>query len=256
MRILDCSTIETTIKSLSHLLKTNKNTVNSFIESNKYRVTKKDKYWHYDNLYINDVLNYFNLHEDEIFPDKLLMFHLTSGIDDSSFRNNGILNLDSLIKSQTFSAFFAGSGIHIHYVEESPPIIEFNGKKIKDEMLFHRFNRDNCINGFLIKEDAENNPNVRHIRECPEFIWDISKLIKMPELVGKWKESAKPMMLSLLVNFKDIDYFEPSEYVMKAIEYVLFKKTGYWGPDNNFMVFLQGDVCIAPVNIIEITELI
>lgn len=143
----------------------------------------------------------------------------------------------------------------IHYEEGSPPLIHFKGKVFKDEILFHRFNSDRCINGFLIKEGAESNSNVRHIRECPEFIWDISKLIHMPGLIGKWKESAKSMKLSLLVNFKDINYFEPAEYVLKAVEYVLFKKTNYWDPDNNFMVFLKEDVCISPENITQIDEL-
>ncbi|PGY10623.1 hypothetical protein [Bacillus sp. AFS031507] len=255
MCILDCSTVETTINSLSDLLKTNEKTINLFIKRNKYRITNKDKCWHYDNLYIEDVLNYFNLREDEILPDKLLMFHLTSGIDDSSFRKNGILNLKSIIKNEIFSSFFADLGIQIHYEEGSPPIIKFKGKEFKDEMLFHRFNTDKCINGFLIKEDAENNSNVRHIRECPEFIWDISKLINMPELVGKWKESAKPLKLSLHVNFEDINCFKPLDFVLKAIEYVLFKNTGYWDPDKNLMVFLHEDVCISSENITETEEL-
>ncbi|WP_342489184.1 hypothetical protein MKX67_09030 [Cytobacillus sp. FSL W7-1323] len=256
MRILNCSTVETTIKSLSDLLKTDEVNIISFIKSNKYRITNKDKLWHYDNLYIDDILNYFNLKVDEILPDKLLMFHLTTGIDDSSFRQNGILNLESIITKGILSDFFADLGIKIHYEINSPPIIRFKGKEFTDKMLFHRFNNDNCINGFLIKEDAENNSNVGHIRECPEFIWDISDLIKMPEIVSEWKKSAKPMKLSLLVNFEHVDYYEPSDYVLKAIEYVLFKNTGYWDPGQNFMVFLQGKVCISPENITEVVELI
>ncbi|MDV2684006.1 hypothetical protein RYX56_06420 [Alkalihalophilus lindianensis] len=254
MRILDCSTVETTIKSLSDLLKTDEKSINSFINSNKYRIINKDKCWRYDNLYIDDVLSHFNLQLQEIYPDKLFMFHLTTGIGDGSFRQNGVLNLESIIKNDILSAFFAEFGIQINYEVNSPPIIKFKGQEFTDDMLFHRFNKDKCINGFLIKEDAENNSNVRHIRECPEFIWDISNLIKMPELVGKWKKSAKPMKLSLLVNFEDVDYFEPLEYVLKAIEYVLFKNTSYWDPDKNFMVFLQGEVCISPENITEIEE--
>jgi hypothetical protein len=253
--ILDCSTVETTIKSLSKLLKTDVKTINSFIESNTYRITNKDKMWNYDNLYIKDVLNYFNLRKDEILPEKLVMFHLTSGIDDSNFRENGILNLESLINKGILSDFFSDLGIQILYKKNSPPVIKYMGKEFKDEMLFHRFNKDKCINGFLIKEDAENNSNVNHIRQCPEFIWDISRLIRMPELVERWKEKAKPMKLSLLVNFDDVSYFEPSEYVLKATEYVLFKKTSDWGSHHNFMVFLQEDICISSENIIEIEEL-
>lgn len=253
--MLDCSTVETTLKSLSELLKTDEETVNMFIEGNKYRITNKDKCWYYDNLYIGDILDFFNLNKDEILPDKLIMFHLTSGIDDSSFRQNGILNLQSVIKNEILSSFFTASGVKIYYEEGSPPLIHFKGKVFKDEMLFHRFNSDRCINGFLIKEDAESNSNVRHIRECPEFIWDISKLIHMPGLIGKWKESVKSMKLSLLVNFEDINYFEPAKYVLKAVEYVLFKKANYWVPDKNFMVFLNEDVCISPENITQIDEL-
>lgn len=253
--MLDCSTVETTLKSLSVLLETDEKTVNTFVESNRYRVTNKDKCWYYDNLFIEDILDFFNLYKDEILPDKLLMFHLTSGIDDSSFRQNGILNLESIIKNDILSSFFLTSGIKIHYEESLPPLIYYKGKVFKDEMLFHRFNSDRCINGFLIKEDAESNSNVRHIRECPEFIWDISELIHKPGLIGKWKESTKSMKLSLLVNFKDINYFDPAEYVLKAFEYVLFKKKNYWDPDNNFMFFLKEDVCISPENIIQIDEL-
>lgn len=255
LRILDCSTVEATMKSLSILLKTDDKTLNLFIESNKHRITNKDKWCHYDNLSIEDILNYFNLPEDEILPDKLLMFHLTSGINDSSFRQNGILNLESIIKNEILSAFFADSGIQIHYKKGLLPVIKFKGKEFRDEMLFHRFNKDNCINGFLIKEDAENNTNVSHIRECPEFIWDISNLINMPDLVAKWKENVKPMKMSLLVNFEDINSFDPSDYVLKALEYVLFKHTGYWDPEKNYMVFLQEDVCISAENIAEIEEL-
>ncbi|SMQ77510.1 hypothetical protein SAMN05444673_2839 [Bacillus sp. OV166] len=255
MRILDCSTIETTIKSLSTLLKTDQKTVNLFIESNKYRITNNDKNTYYDNLSIENVLNFFNLRENEILPNKLLMFHLTSGIDDTSFRQNGILNLETVIKNGILSDFFSESGVQIKYEEGSPPIIKYKGKDYSDEMLFHRFNTDNCINGFLIKEDAENNRNVSHIRECPEFIWDISKLIRMPQLVGKWTENAKPMKLSLLLNFEDVQHYNPSEYVLKAIEYVLFKNTSFWDPDKNFMVFLHEDVCISPKNIMEVTQI-
>ncbi|MGF3103687.1 hypothetical protein [Rossellomorea sp. DUT-2] len=255
MRILDCSSVETTLKSLSDLFGTNEETLVMFIDSNKDRISNIDKLWKYNNIYIEDVLKYFNLRKDDILPDKLFMFHLTSGIDESSFQQNGILNIESIIKNDIFSSFFADSGISIQYEEGAPPLIHFMGKSFKDEMLFHRFNSDKCINGFLIKEDAENNSNVRHIRECPEFIWDISKIIHMPELIEKWKASAKPMKLSLLVNFEDINYFNPSEYVLKAIEYVLFKKTGYWDPDKNFMVFLNEDGFVSPENITEINEL-
>jgi len=254
LRILDCSTVETTIKSLSDLLKTDDNTLNLFIESNKHRITNKDK-WSYDNIYIEDLLNYFNLTEKEILPDKLLMFHLTSGIDDIGFRKYGILNLESLVKNGILSTFFADSGIQIHYEIGIPPVIKYNGKEFSDKMLSHRFNKDNCINGFLIKEDAENNTNVTHIRECPEFIWNISELIDMPDLVTKWKENAQPMKISLLVNFDDINFIKSSDYVLRAFEYVLFKHTGYWDPDHNFMVFLQEDVCISPKNIMRIEEL-
>lgn len=110
--MLDCSTVETTLKSLSELLKTDEETVNMFIECNKYRVTNKNKCWYYDNLCIGDVLDFFNLRKVEIHPDKLLMFHLTSGIDDSSFRQNGILNLQSIIKNDILSSFFIAFGIN------------------------------------------------------------------------------------------------------------------------------------------------
>lgn len=134
LSVLDCSTVETTLKSLSKLLRTDVETVNMFIESNKYRITNEDKCWHYDNLYIGDVLDFFNLRKDEIFPDKLLMFHLTSGIDDSSFRQNGILNLQAIIKNDILSSFFTNSGVEIHYEEGSPPLIHSNGKVFKDEI--------------------------------------------------------------------------------------------------------------------------
>lgn len=254
MRILNCSSIETTIKSLSTLLKTKEEILNSFIESNKYRIQNNDSQWKYNNLTIDDILNHFNIGEHEILPDKLVMFHLTAALDKSTFREKGILNLESVIKGEIFSSFLEEYGIKMYYQDDSPPLLKFKGREYKEEQLAHRFKNDKCINGFLINEDAENNTNVSHIRECPEFIWDIGKLISMPEIVDKWKEKAKPMKLSLLVNFEDIKFFEPSNYILKAIEYVLFKRTGYWGPNDNYMVFLKEDICISPEKILEIEK--
>lgn len=254
MRILNCSSVETTIKSLSTLLKTKEEILNSFIDSNKYRITNNDGIWKYNDLTIEDILNHFHLNENEILPDKLVMFHLTSALDDSSFREKGILNLESVIKDDIFSGFLEECGIKVCYQDNFPPLLEFKGKEYKEELLFHRFKNDKCINVFLINEDAENNTNVSHIRECPEFIWDIGKLIKMPEIVCKWKEKTKPIKLSLLVDYGDINSFEPSKYVLNAIEYILFKQTGYWGPDENYMVFLKEDICISPEKILKIEK--
>jgi hypothetical protein len=254
MRILNCSSVETTIKSLSTLLKTKEEIINSFIDSNKYRITSNESQWNYNNLTIDDILNHFNLGENEIIPDKLIMFHLTSALDDSTFREKGILNLESVIKDKIFSSFLEDYGIKMYYQNDLPPLLEFKGKEYREEQLAYRFKNDKCINGFLINEDAENNTNVSHIRECPEFFWDIGKLIKMPKIVDKWKEKAKPMKLSLLVNFEDINFFEPSNYILKAIEYILFKRTGYWGPNENYMVFLKEDICISPGKILEIEK--
>jgi len=255
LRILDCSTVETTIESLSTLLKTDRETLNSFVENNAHRITYKNKFLEYKNLCIEDVVNYFNIREEEMIPDKIMVFHLTSAVDDCSFFNYGLLNLESVITEGVMNDFFASSNVEILYKEGATPIIKYKDKEFKDEMLAHRFSVDNCINGFLIKEGAENHEYVQHIRTCPEFICDMSRLAGIPNLQEEWERRAKPMMLSILVNYNDIIALKPLEYVLYALDFLVLKKASYWSEDQNYMIHLNEVVCISPENIAKVEEL-
>ncbi|MBT2730648.1 hypothetical protein J7E63_27900 [Bacillus sp. ISL-75] len=103
MRILDCSTIETTIKSLSTLLKTDQKTVNLFIESNKYRITNNAKNTYYDNLSIENVLNYFNLRENEI-KEPLRQYENAQRVwKGIAFENVGFAHIGTSLKTTNIS---------------------------------------------------------------------------------------------------------------------------------------------------------
>lgn len=255
MKVLDCTTIETTFKSLSVLFKTDVKSVKNFIENNEYRLSRDGEYWSYDALKIEDILGYFNLYEKEIIPEKVVIFHITSTPTLSNFRDYGVLNLKSALENELFSSFFSNAGVKINYDENSPPLICYQEETFEDTLLFNRFFTDACVNGFLINEDAEDNPNITHIRNCPEFIHDISRLIKMPGLVEQWQRIAKSMKISMYVDFEDLNHYEPAEYVLKAVEYILFKNKYYWSPRENYIVYLKENINVPPENIIRIDEI-
>ncbi|MGF7535198.1 hypothetical protein AAGG74_16210 [Bacillus mexicanus] len=251
MKILDCSTVESTHQSLADIFQTDIEGVKHFVKKSENKFVKYEG-MKTEDLCIEDILDYFKLEKEEVLPDKLVLFHLTSGLDDRGFRKHGILNLENVIKKGLLNNFFEQNGISIICKENNKPIIKHNNKEYVDERLFWRFSADNCINGFLVREEAENNNNVKDLRECPEFISDISRLLGMPELVSNWKTSTNAMVLSLIVDFKEVNDFDPNRFIIGAVEYLALKNKSSWGSEDNKMVFLSEKANIPPSDILKV----
>lgn len=147
MKTLDCSTIESTQNSLISLFKTDLDGLNKFLLACNEKITFNNGIKDCS-LTFNDILTYFQLDNEEVLPDRITMFHLSSSVDDSSFKEHGLLNLENVIKKGLLNEFFLKNGIKIVYKEGVAPIITYKNKDYTDEHLFWRFNQDKCINGF------------------------------------------------------------------------------------------------------------
>ncbi|WP_394555621.1 hypothetical protein C1N61_29890 (plasmid) [Priestia aryabhattai] len=255
MKILDCSNIKTTITSLCKLLNTDEKHLKEFIKQNTYRVVKDRRMTTYNDLKIEDVTTYFAVKKEEILPDKVVMFHLTSAANPKTYTQNGLLNLHTIVKRGLMDEFFSECNLRLIYKEGEIPLVEFDNRVVEFALLDHRFKGDQCINGFLIKEGAEHNSNVEHLRNCPEFIIDIGNLPGIPNLKEIWTRKAVPLKLTLEVNFDDINEWDVYNYILEPLKYLIFKETSSWSLGDNFMVFLKENIDVLPEKIIKIEEL-
>ncbi|MEM4992479.1 hypothetical protein WKH56_08060 [Priestia sp. SB1] len=255
MKILDCSNVKTTITSLCKLFNTTEKHLEEFIKQNTYRVVKDRGMTTYNGLTIEDVTTYFGVKKEGILPDRVLMFHLTSAANPETYTQNGLLNLHTIVTKGLMDEFFSECDLRLIYKEGEMPLVQFNNNVVEFAMLDHRFKSDQCINGFLIKEDAEHNSNVEHLRNCPEFIIDMGKLPGIPSLKETWTRKAVPLKLTLEVNFDDINEWDVYNYILEPLKYLIFKKTFSWSSGDNFMVYLKENIDVPPEKIIKIEEL-
>ncbi|MED4285080.1 hypothetical protein P4679_24480 [Priestia megaterium] len=255
MKILDCSDVKTTITSLCKLLNATEKHLEGFIKQNTYRVVEDRGMTTYNDLKIEDVTTYFDVKKEEILPDRVLMFHLTSAANPKTYTQNGLLNLHTVVTKGLMDNFFTECNLKIVYKEGEMPLVQFNNTTVEYSMLDHRFKEDQCINGFLIKEGAEYNSHVKHLRDCPEFIIDMGKLPGIPNLKEIWIRKAVPLKLTLEVNFKDINEWDVYNYILEPLRYLILKQTASWSLGDNFMVFLKENINVPPEKVVKIEEL-
>jgi hypothetical protein len=259
--LLNCIDLVRTYESLGKIL----GHLGKFILQNSKRITcENGYYWRYDNLTIQDVKSYFNKYEFDF--DEIAIYHVVAIINKESYMEKGLLNLGSLAKDSNndFTNFLKEFGISFRQDREGNPDFEYNGIKISSDYVQHRLQKDQCINGFLLGESCLLDTNVSAIRECPEIIAHISReVINLPNLRNSWMQRAIPSFVSFKVKIeqidsstfnKDLSIEEKKEFfLLKSIEYLLFKHTHY--PLENPMIYLKENINVCPERIMSITEL-
>lgn len=263
--MINCFNFEQTIKSLEPILDTTSQEILKFVNLIKYKVKQEGVFWNYSGLEIKEIKDYFKVEHFDF--ESIVVHHVAAMLDEDSYRNNGLMSLGNLVITQnSFTQFFHSFGIT--FVKDSNGQIEMykDNEVIATEYTDHRLKKDQCINGFLLGEQALTSSNVKQMWHCPELISHISReLLKSNKMEMKWKEQAKPSILSFKVEIDSIDsstfygsankqLHEKQEFfVCKAIEFLLHKVTHY--PFDETMIFLKEDVSIPPEDIITITHI-
>lgn len=263
--MLNCFNFEQTVKSLEPILDTTGQQIIKFANSIRYKVKQEGSFWNYSGLEVKEIKDYFKVERFNF--ESIVVHHVAAILNEESYRRNGLMSLgDLIITENSFSNFFHSFGIT--FVKNSNGQVEmYKGNEvIATDYTEHRFNKDQCINGFLLGEKALTSSNVKQMWYCPELIAHISReLLKGDTMELKWKEQAKPSIISFKVEIDSIDsstfygygnkqLHEKQEFfVCKAIEFLLHKITHY--PFDENMVFLKEDVSIPAESIIAITHI-
>lgn len=275
MKVLDGFSPETVYNSLCNILNINKSEIDKYIKENLYRIKREDNFWEYNNIDINELFSSIystNINDEELLSlikfDVVTVFHLTTAIDKENILKQGLLNLKSLfVKDNSIKTYLKKFGIELKR-ENDKYLVLYNDKEIdytKNALFKRRLDWDACVNGFLFRDNIEKNSNVEHLNMCPEFIQNICQCINKKSIIKEWERKSKPTIVKFFVNVDDIhlstygfeiqlEIEKYKFYITKAIEFLLFKKTGYWDDDNNTMIYLNEGIDVLPEQIMELIE--
>ncbi|MGP3783690.1 hypothetical protein [Paenibacillus sp. 1A_MP2] len=258
--ILDGTSLTTQFESAKNILGVSHAEFVEFLQSQRYRVKMKDGGYYYENLCVDDILEYFNLVPEDIYIDAVLISHITPIIDRESFYQYGMLSLKELFRLDTpFKSFMLEFGITPLVNENGHLKLLVNDVPKSSPYLDYRMNRDRRINGFMFNEKAEEDNNIEEMLKCPEFISKVSD-----ELVDAWAERSRPSVITFKAFINEIDVSTISledhtnihtYFLHQLVERLLFVISHYADPRNP-MIYLNESVNIDANRIIGIRDVI
>ncbi|WP_106496402.1 hypothetical protein [Lentibacillus sp. Marseille-P4043] len=259
-KLLDCSNLESTYKSVADILGVQISTVGKFILNNTYRfeINKYGSLEYKNRLDVDDLANSFNVAEEKIDFDYLTVQHVASIYDRNSLLTNGLMNIKDLFTSDNaFRSKLKEYGLDTGTTANGEPYIEREGQIVSTDYLQHRFNRDRCINGFLTWIDAQTDSNVSNIRECPEIVSHIGRYILDSYALEKdWIRNSESSVISFKVALEeilDINHIPVTKQhlLLSAIDCLLKFHVGY-KDYKTIMIFLKENISIDASRIIDI----
>jgi len=88
---------------------------------------------------------------------------------------------------------------------------------------------DNCVNGFLFNDLFWKDGNVAHIKDCPEIVSDICKVLKIQNLINEWSNVSKSYAVGFLAELKDINFDNHTRFnTIKSKVYLIYKYAIYY----------------------------
>lgn len=278
MKTIDCSNKNAIYQSLKEILRVNRTIIDNFIKENVEKVKEEKGCL---NREIN-IDKFFNLAFGKSYNDKQLLemikfdyvalFHLTTILDESSFRKSGLLNLTSLFEYDNPLKTFLKK-YDIELVKEGKDFLILNSGEVinnKGFFLKPRIEHDRCINGFLFKKGIKSHYDVQGIKRCPEFLQNISEATRKPEVIDEWKRDTSPAIIKYRVKVFDmsLDTFTNNFYrnelfdnlierykffYKEILRYLLLNAAELWDyRHDNCMVFLNENYNVPKDDILNI----
>ncbi|MDY4078686.1 MAG: hypothetical protein SOY42_07870 [Clostridium sp.] len=188
--LYDMTNSENALKSLSKFLNLGKKELFSFIS------IRADQNIDYNKIYEELILE-FDIDIDKLCIDNIEVksIHVTTGNDNGcSIREKGLLNLQqSLTQDTTLRKFLLKRIIRIDvesnliYFKDNKLVLEDNTSDYKDNKnyVYKKLYKDYGINGFIF-----NNEPLKYegnVANRPEFIYNLSKILKYGDLEKEWE---------------------------------------------------------------------
>ncbi len=261
-KLLDCSDLQSTYKSVADILGVEESSVAKFILDNTYRF-EKNKYGfleYINKLTLGDILGSFSIDEEDIDYDYLVVQHVASIYDRNSFLTKGLMSIKDLFTSDNaFRSKLIDYGLKTGISANGGLYIEREGRIVTTKYLQHRIERDRCINGFLTWIDVQTDSNVSNIRECPEIVSHIGRYILGSDTLEKdWIRNSESSVVSFKVTMEEIQDINhipvtKQHLLLSAIDCLLKYHVHY---ENHWtiMVFLKENISVDASRIIGVKK--
>ena len=269
-KILDCTNIQTTYRSIQSILGVNLSEIINFVIENKclFSIDSKYGYPSFERPDIKLIKEFFNINSFNY--NYIIVHHASAILEDDSYLDKGIFNLKGLAETSdnSFKKFLSDFKIRYEINSNGTPFFEYQGNKISSDYLERRFSADKCINGFLYSYSILEDTNINQLKLCPEIVAHLGRQIGI-DLRSEWIKRSVPSSVSFKVELEQLhsttfpyagqnmDYQAKQEYFIKsAIDYLLIEYAiMYQYPKDNPMIFLNEDVQVCKEDIISVIPL-
>lgn len=279
--LLDTTSKNTVIKSLSKILNVRQEYIDYYIIRNMFKIKKgtvKD-------IDLNEFFKFISkLAKESIEPKFDLTYvtisHLSPRLSLQSIIQEPLYNLSNVLTNDTeLSKYLRKVGLV--FTNENKIIkVTHNDKKVDwtkydcptAQMIINRLegNRvwtisDNCINGFLFNGKIYKNGNVGHIFRNPEIMENILRVLGKLDAISKFSKKSKPYIICFKVPVSDIVFDENGNHRLNnkqknflilryCLYYLSLQKSYDWSENNNPIIRLKDNLNVDINNIVAVYE--
>lgn len=208
--------IETTSKesietSLSSYLDIEPEELYQYID---YAATKSQKEWSFNtDIFYDELMNILS----DYIPDEpitgICLFHLARRLNNSEIESTANLK-DLLTQKNEFSDFLLKYGVTFEERADGL-VLMYNGREdtledteehetcyLRSRLGYKSSRVDYCVNGFVLRDQLLRNSYAIELYEGPEFLVQLSKHLRRPEMIADYQEQSTYYCYKYIVPFE------------------------------------------------------